>query len=621
MSASDGRRGLSLNCYLWGHMHGQPSGEPKFSLKPPSLFSLTSGKFPRRNRRQLLRLRAIASTHSFTIVVHGAHLYPLMFSLSPYPVFSLIFSVTLLSYCSNVIAANADDWRSRSIYQIIVDRYALPPGSDLNSCDPGMQSFCGGTWNTIRENLDYIQNAGFTAVWISPVSKNYEGQRTPYGDPYHGYWISDASQLNDKFGTSDDLKALSNELHNRGMYLMVDVVVNNVMSLSATNMDYSQFMFKDESLYHPYCPIDWGNRTSEQDCWLGDTEVYLPDVKTEDPAVVSGYNNWIKDLVQEYNIDGLRIDAAKHVNTDFWPGFCASAGVFCIGEVFDADPAQASEFQGPNSLDSILHYPMYNAIASAFAIPGPQNMSAMSDMISRCKSLFKDPTLLGNFLENQDVPRWGNISVDPQSLYNAMVYNFMSDGIPIVYYGQEQGFRGAADPYNREPLWTSGYNQTTVYNLSTTLNQFRNYLVSTSDWAKQSMDVLTQNEVSLAIKKGDVITVVTNVGSPPSNSSIPIYTGLSPSTILIEILSCTQYSVGSAGSIQVTYSQGGHASVFYEQEKMKGVGLCGYGNSNNSIGGTLTASTSGAISRSSGYITNLIWVLFMSLGLLNNLFV
>jgi len=45
---------------------------------------------------------------------------------------------------------------------------------------------CGGTWNSIRENLDYIQNAGFTAIWISPVNQNYEGPRTPYGDPYHG---------------------------------------------------------------------------------------------------------------------------------------------------------------------------------------------------------------------------------------------------------------------------------------------------------------------------------------------------------------------------------------------------------------------------------------------------
>ena len=54
-------------------------------------------------------------------------------------------------------------------------------------------------------------------VWISPVSQNYEGPRTPYGDPYHGYWIADATQLNARFGTEDELKALVSELHNRGM--------------------------------------------------------------------------------------------------------------------------------------------------------------------------------------------------------------------------------------------------------------------------------------------------------------------------------------------------------------------------------------------------------------------
>ena len=48
-------------------------------------------------------------------------------------------------------------------YRIITDRYALPAGADLNACDPKDQTWCGGTWNTIRENLDYIQDAGFTA--------------------------------------------------------------------------------------------------------------------------------------------------------------------------------------------------------------------------------------------------------------------------------------------------------------------------------------------------------------------------------------------------------------------------------------------------------------------------
>ena len=112
---------------------------------------------------------------------------------------------------------------------------------------------------------------------------------------------------------------------------MVDVVVNDVMSLSEnfTNPDLSTYFFKEEvsyslpsliyflnlvffkSQYHPYCPIDFSNDTSVQHCWLGDTVVPLADLMTEDPAVQSGYNNWIQELVQNYSIAGLRIDGQK----------------------------------------------------------------------------------------------------------------------------------------------------------------------------------------------------------------------------------------------------------------------------------------------------------------------
>jgi alpha-amylase len=124
-----------------------------------------------------------------------------------------------LAFVGSTLAATADDWRGRSVYQIITDRYALPDGAGVNSCNVTDRTWCGGTWRTIRDNLDYIQNAGFTAVWISPVSQNYEGPSTAYGDAYHGYWIADASQLNSRFGTSDDLKSLSTELHRRGMFV------------------------------------------------------------------------------------------------------------------------------------------------------------------------------------------------------------------------------------------------------------------------------------------------------------------------------------------------------------------------------------------------------------------
>ncbi|KLO12021.1 alpha-amylase [Schizopora paradoxa] len=513
-------------------------------------------------------------------------------------------SFLLVSICSALLlvaqlsrAATADQWRGRSIYQLIVDRYALPQGADLDACDPGQQTWCGGTWKTVMDNLDYIQNAGFTAIWISPVSQNYQGPRTPYGDPYHGYWIADATQLNDKFGTADDLKALSDEIHRRGMYLMVDVVVNNVMALT-TDPDLSTFLFKDKSLYHPYCPVDYSNLTSEQQCWLGDLNVTLPDVKTEDPTVISTYGNWIQSLVQQFNIDGLRIDEPihyfRHVDMPFWPAFCGSAGVFCMGEVFEGGAADVGPWQGNQSMDSVLNYPMYTALTEALTIPGPQNMTAVADMIAQSKQYFTDPTVLGNFIENQDVPRWLNMSVDPQSLYNAMVFNFMSDGIPIVYYGQEQGAHGASDPYNREPLWPSGYANTTTYQLVTKLNTFRNFLVNTTDWATTPMQVLTSSPNATAILKGKIVSVVTNIGSPPANLSVPVYTPWKQSDILTEIISCDQYSVGSNGTIQMQYSKGGEAAVFINNDDIQGAGVCGYAGVVGSTGSTISKAANGA---------------------------
>ncbi|KAI0085427.1 alpha-amylase [Irpex rosettiformis] len=487
-------------------------------------------------------------------------------------------------------AATAEDWKSRSIYQIITDRYALPNGADPTKCNPGAQTWCGGTWNTIRENLDYIQNAGFTAIWISPVSQNYDGPRSAYGDAYHGYWIADATQLNSRFGTADDLKALSDEVHKRGMYLMVDVVVNNVMATSLTP-DYSKYMFKDAAHYHTYCPVDWSNITSEQNCWLGDTKVPLPDVNTELPDVIAGYQSWIKDLVQTYNIDGLRIDAAKHIPAAFWPKFCGAAGVFCIGEVFGDDIDFAASYQGPQALDSILNYPMYNALVDAFAIPGKQNISALVDTIAESKQKFKEPAVLGNFLENQDLSRWKNISVDPQSLWNAMTFNFMSDGIPIVYYGQEQGFSGSADPWNREPLWPSNYTNTTTYELIGKLNGLRNYLINSTDsFLSSDVQVLSSSDIGISIMKGPVISVLTNIGSPPKNVSMPVYTPFAGNLITIDALTCKQYVVGSNGTLSVQYSLGGVPTILVPESVLQGSGICG-------------SSNTGAIEQTQGQLT------------------
>lgn len=82
-------------------------------------------------------------------------------------------------------------------------------------------------------------------------------ENTAYGEAYHGYWQQDLYALNENFGTTSDLKALSAAVHARGMYLMVDVVVNHfAWSGNASTVNYYDFSpFNSPSLFHSYCPI------------------------------------------------------------------------------------------------------------------------------------------------------------------------------------------------------------------------------------------------------------------------------------------------------------------------------------------------------------------------------
>lgn len=125
-------------------------------------------------------------------------------------------ALSLALYQSTTLAASPAEWRSRSVYQLLTDRFARPDGSTTATCNTADGKYCGGTWTGIIDRLDYIQGMGFDAVWISPVTKNIEGD-TAYGEAYHGYWQQDLYSVNSHFGTEDDLKALAQALHGRGM--------------------------------------------------------------------------------------------------------------------------------------------------------------------------------------------------------------------------------------------------------------------------------------------------------------------------------------------------------------------------------------------------------------------
>ena len=249
----------------------------------------------------------------------------------------------------------------------MTDRFATSNDSTL-PCDTSARMYCGGSWSGITRHLDYIQNMGFDAVWISPVSANIEGA-TSQGEAFHGcvtpagcldvpthylccrYWTRDLYSLNPHFGTADDLRALIAALHMRGMYIMLDVVVNH-LAAPGHRFNFTDFPkpFDDESYFHNRCFVadstDTGNQTTVEQCWLGDSKLPLPDLNTENPFVVEKLNEWIAKLVQDYGIDGLRIDTAKHIRKDFWPAFVNSAGVFTVGEILANDTNYMAPYTG-----------------------------------------------------------------------------------------------------------------------------------------------------------------------------------------------------------------------------------------------------------------------------------
>lgn len=106
------------------------------------------------------------------------------------------------------------------------DRFARSDGND-SPC--GGEDWCGGTLRGIIEHLDYIQGMGFDCVWITPVVENFKGiDPLNNASGYHGYWAYNFYNIDSHFGTPQDMKDLTSELHNRGMCLVYDMVMNHV---------------------------------------------------------------------------------------------------------------------------------------------------------------------------------------------------------------------------------------------------------------------------------------------------------------------------------------------------------------------------------------------------------
>ena len=131
-----------------------------------------------------------------------------------------------------------EEWKSRSIYQLLTDRFASTD-DNIKYCE-NLGNYCGGTFKGIMQHLDYIKGMGFDAIWISPPLKNKEGS-------FHGYHNIDLYNINEHFGTKSDLKNLIDACHEKDIWVILDAVPNHMSG----DLDITTFIpFNSPDHYH-----------------------------------------------------------------------------------------------------------------------------------------------------------------------------------------------------------------------------------------------------------------------------------------------------------------------------------------------------------------------------------
>ncbi|MFG3201952.1 pullulanase-type alpha-1,6-glucosidase [Streptomyces sp. NPDC048192] len=332
--------------------------------------------------------------------------------------------------------ARHDDTREQ-FYFVMPDRFANGDtsndrggltGSRLSTgYDPTDKGFYqGGDLKGLTKKLDYIKGLGTTAIWMAPIFKNkpVQGTGANASAGYHGYWITDFTQVDPHFGTNQDLKNLISKAHAKGMKVFFDVITNHTADVVADRENSSDYRSKGAFPYlaedgRPFDDADYaaGGRKfpavsrasfpytptvadrSKVPAWLNDPTMYhnrgdstfagesatygdfsgLDDLWTERPEVVHGmekiYERWVKDFA----VDGFRIDTVKNVNMEFWTQwataldrYAAAHGrknFFMFGETYSADTNVTSPYVTQGRLDATLDFPFQDA-ARTYASQG-----------------------------------------------------------------------------------------------------------------------------------------------------------------------------------------------------------------------------------------------------------
>jgi neopullulanase len=373
------------------------------------------------------------------------------------------------------------------MYLIMPDRFANgDPTNDEPAEAPGShdrakpRAYHGGDLRGITNHLPYLKELGVTTLWLTPIVKNGTAQ------DYHGYGAVDLYAVEPHLGTLQDYQELVAAAHRQHMKVFFDAVPNHVApkhpwvanpplpdwfhgtlqhhldSFSPVKGSFygrpsGQAAGNDpfEALVDPHAPL-WMKKNLTEGWFFG----VLPDMNTENPMVAQYLLQNSIWWAEASGLDGFRVDTFPYVGRKFWAEWHAGLRriypyLTTVGEVFHPDPSVTSFFVGgvkrydgiDSGLTTVFDFPMYFKLRDVLLGNAP--VGRIADVL-RNDSLYVHPEMLVPFFANHDVPRFASAdgsSVAKQKLAFGLTLTLR--GIPEIYYGDEIGMPGGADPDNR----------------------------------------------------------------------------------------------------------------------------------------------------------------------------
>ncbi len=404
----------------------------------------------------------------------------------------------------------SEDWHDATLYFTMTDRFLNgDSGNDAPLNDiPWQTNYQGGDFQGIIDKIEdgYFEDLGVNALWISWPGDNaenpgggYYGNTTEcglqWGDPvdwiwvefsaFHGYWPAKLYESEQRFGTMSELNELVDKAHERGIRVLLDLVINHVHEESPYFSGSPDYFF-----HYPMqiCQETWWQFPIT--CWF---TAFLPDLNFSQQGVIRDFLNMAVWWAKQTGCDGFRVDALKHVEFDFITSLRSrmememeGTGVdfYLVGETFTGNPDDIVYFLGDDLVHGQFDFPLNLQILKAMAWQ-EIGMDAMHSSGREFYDLYGDDALMSTFIGNHDIarfisaaagdlfcPAWDNMShvsqgwLNPpntpdeywpyQKLQLALTYIMTLPGIPLIYYGDEFGLPGAGDPDNRRMMKFGG---------------------------------------------------------------------------------------------------------------------------------------------------------------------